>query len=96
MANTGSASTSWCYRGIDLTPSEVAAVKTDGQYWFREYFLVRGELIANHSDYVWQTLGFRRDPGVHLILVADRQHLTAEAFAAEAAATVDQLYASLL
>lgn len=83
------------YRGIQLQPTTVDKVKTDGTYWFKEFFLVGDELIDDHRDYLWKTLGFRRDPGVHLILVADAKTTTANTFSTQATDTALKLYHSL-
>jgi exosortase/archaeosortase family protein len=83
------------YRGVHLTTTDVPSVKTDGEYWFKEFFLVKNKLIAAHRDYLMHTLGFRKDPGVHLILVAKSEGCTAESFASMAYVTADQLWKSL-
>ncbi|MEO0797143.1 MAG: exosortase/archaeosortase family protein [Verrucomicrobiota bacterium] len=83
------------YRGIELQPTEIETVKTDGQYWFKEFFLVQGTLVDDHTSYIYRTLGFRRDPGVHIIFVADQTTLPADSFAEEASSTADKLFQSL-
>ena len=83
------------YRGIYLESTELSSVKTDGERWFTEFFIVKNKLVSNHNDYLWQTLGFRKNPGVHLILVADKKDFSATNFEQEAQAIVDQLYKAL-
>lgn len=83
------------YRGIHLSDSEVPAVKTDGSFWYKEFFLVNNELIDDHKAYLWHTLGFQRDPGIHIILIAEQMNYTANTFAEQATLTAEQLHKSL-
>jgi len=69
------------YRGIDLKPSgERESVMTDGNLWMREFFIQDGRLLDSHLDYVKSTVGPRKSPGVHLIFVAEKKSLSAQAF----------------
>ena len=83
------------YRGIYLEDTNINSVKTDGKRWFIEFFIVKNKLVANHNDYLWQTLGFRKSPGVHLILVAAKDDFSASVFAEEAESIVDELFKAL-
>ena len=83
------------YRGIELENSEVADVKTDGDHWYCEFFIVKDKLIEDHSSYVWETFGFRQDPGVHLIMIAKNDSFSAEDFAEMSKLYADKLYESL-
>ncbi|MEM6821016.1 MAG: exosortase/archaeosortase family protein [Verrucomicrobiota bacterium] len=68
------------YRGIKLEKTAYQSVQTDGEHWFREFFLVEGELIDTHLEYLKRTLGFRRSPGVHLIVVSPKRLLSPTQF----------------
>ncbi|MDX6765980.1 MAG: exosortase/archaeosortase family protein [Candidatus Methylacidiphilales bacterium] len=68
------------YRGINLRPTGTSGIQTDGQSWFREFFLVDGALIPSHSEYLKSTLGFRKSPGIHLIWVGSREKFALESF----------------
>ena len=83
------------YRGVELKESEVGTVKTDGDHWYCEFFIVRDKLVDDHSKYIWETLGFRQDPGVHLILVGKHESFTAEDFAKAAKSVAGKLHKSL-
>ena len=83
------------YRGISLEDTQIKSVKTDGKRWFIEFFIVKNKLVDNHNEYLWQTLGFRKSPGVHLILVAESDHFMPSDFAKEAHKTVDQLFKAI-
>jgi len=83
------------YRGVDLVDSILPAVKTDGERWFREYFIVRGQMISDHGKYIWSTIGFRKDPGVHIIIVAKCKDFTLDDFATKAELTAKNLFESL-
>ncbi|MDD7987441.1 archaeosortase/exosortase family protein [Lentisphaera marina] len=83
------------YRGIYLESTEVSSVKTDGERWFTEFFIVKNKLVSNHNDYIWQTLGFRKNPGIHIILVANKKDYSATNFEEEAQAIVNQLYKAI-
>lgn len=61
------------YRGIELQDSKGSELHTDGEHWFREFFLVEGKLQSTHRDYVRATLGVRKCPGVHVIIAARRK-----------------------
>ena len=58
------------YRGIELQDSKESDIHTDGEHWFREFFLAEGKLQSTHGDYVRATLGIRKCPGVHVIIAA--------------------------
>ncbi len=80
------------YRGIDLRPSgEREPVLTDGNLWMREFFIQDGRLLDSHLDYVKSTVGPRKSPGVHLIFVAERKSLPAQAFDEAAGRLATQL-----
>ena len=79
------------YRGTILEQTEYADVQTDGDHWFREYFIVEGELIASHQDYLISTLGFRKNPGVHLIFVAQKAVIDAGEFNKDCIAVANEL-----
>ncbi|WDE97366.1 exosortase/archaeosortase family protein [Lentisphaera profundi] len=83
------------YRGIHLKESNIPNVKTDGQRWFREFFIVRENLLDNHRDYLWHTFGFRQDPGIHIIIVSEEENFSAENFAEKSQKTADKLFQKL-
>ena len=83
------------YRGIYLKGTELKSVKTDGERWFTEFFIIKDKLVSNHNDYLWQTLGFRKSPGVHLILVADKKDFNTSDFSTKANETAKQLFESI-
>lgn len=83
------------YRGIELKASDVTEVKTDGTHWYCEFFIVRDHLLADHKSYVRETLGFRKNPGVHLILIAKNDKFSAEEFAEQAKSVASKLHHSL-
>lgn len=83
------------YRGIELKASDVISVKTDGSHWYCEFFIVRDHLIGDHKSYVRETLGFRQNPGVHLIIIAKSDYYSAEEFAEQAKGVASKLHQSL-
>jgi exosortase/archaeosortase family protein len=83
------------YRGVHLKDASVPMVKTDGQRWFKEFFIVGEKLLVRHSNYLWETFGFRQDPGIHIIIVAEQQNFTAEEFSQSAELTANTLFKSL-
>lgn len=68
------------YRGIELTEAPIKGIHSDGDYWFKEFYLVEGNLLESHLVYLRYTLGLRRDPGVHLITVAPKSRRSASEF----------------
>lgn len=55
---------------------------TEGDYWYREFFLHEGKLLNGYPDYLKKTFRPGASPGVHLIFVAPREGLGAPEFAA--------------
>jgi len=84
------------YRGIELSDTGSPHVQTDGQHWFREFFLVDQKLIHTHLQYLRHTIGFRRSPGVHLIAVAPKTAFTLEGFNQTAIQTSETLLEKVL
>ncbi len=70
------------YRGVELVPSDdEGSVMTEGEHWYREFFLHEGRLLTGYSDYLKKTFRPRASPGVHLIFVAPREGIGAPEFA---------------
>ena len=81
------------YRGVELVPSEEdKTVLTEGQHWYREFFLQEDELLDGYSAYLKKTFRPRADPGVHLIFVAPREDLDAGEFADICTGLAEQLH----
>jgi exosortase/archaeosortase family protein len=81
------------YRGVELVPSEEdKTVLTEGQHWYREFFLQEDELLDGYSAYLKKTFRPRADPGVHLIFVAPRDELRAGEFADICTGLAEQLH----
>lgn len=81
------------YRGVDLRPSEeCGSVMTDGDHWYREFFLHEDVLLRSYSAYVRKTFRPRADPGVHLIFVAPRERIGAMEFDAACETLAEDLY----
>lgn len=69
------------YRGIQLTAAQgVPDVLKSGQAWMCEYFIHRGRLVRNYRDYLRSSLLPFSSPGVHLILSAPSDSMTADRF----------------
>lgn len=81
------------YRGVDLRPSdECGSVMTDGDHWYREFFLHEDVLLRSYSAYVRKTFRPRADPGVHLIFVAPRERIGAVEFDAACETLAEDLF----
>ena len=80
------------YRGIELKPVPgFADVMTDGEYWFREFFLQGGRLVPTYFNYLKATLMPRSSPGVHLIIIGHRETMSPAAFNTAATALAGEL-----
>ncbi len=85
------------YRGIELHPSgEDPSVMTDGELWMREFFIQDGQLLDSHLEYVKNTIGPGKSPGVHLIFVAMKNSITATEFDKASRELAASLYAKTL
>lgn len=69
------------YRGVTLQPAAVADVKTDGQHWMREFFLLRSGLVLEYQDYLRRTFLPFSPAGVHVIASCPTNAMSAESFA---------------
>jgi exosortase/archaeosortase family protein len=80
------------YRGVTLQPASVDQVRTDGQHWMREFFLLRSGLLLRYEDYLRRTFLPFTPAGVHVIASSPTNAMTAEGFAVFSEQSVRELY----
>jgi len=72
------------FRGIILEPvSDQEEIMTDGKMWMRDFFVHDGELKLSYGDYLLSSFSPFASPGVHIILDAPTDSMSAAYFSRE-------------
>jgi len=81
------------FRGLILNPVPGhEEVLTDGKLWMRDFFLHEGELKTTYRDYLLASFSPFAPPGVHIILDAPVEDMSAAYFSRESEELARRLY----
>jgi hypothetical protein len=64
-----------------VTPSAEEGVMSDGRRWMREFFVHDGVMLADYGSYLRRTFRPFSSPGVHIVMSAPVESMSAASFA---------------
>jgi len=83
------------FRGLELeTAAEHTGVMTGGNMWMKDFYIHDGKLFENYSDYLLASFSPFSPPGVHIILDAPVDSMSASYFSNKSVELATRIYTS--